>query len=186
MNQTLVKDVPYGDKPCYNEAKIKIRERLSMNLLVSSCLLGLNCRYSGGTCPNESVKQLAGHFRLIPVCPEQMGGLPTPRSPVELRDGRAVCRSGEDVTEFFRKGAQEALKLAKLFHCRYAVLKSKSPSCGFGSIYDGTFSGSMTHGEGVSAGILRREGIVLLNEKNAEAELTRLMSTCGGALQRDE
>ncbi len=156
-----------------------------MNLLVSSCLLGLKCRYSGGTCLSESVKRLAGYFGLIPVCPEQMGGLPTPRFPVELRDGRAVSRSGEDVTELFQKGAQEALKLAELFHCRYAILKSKSPSCGFGSIYDGTFSGAMTHGEGVSAGIFRHAGIVLFNEENAEAELARLLPTCGGALRGD-
>lgn len=155
-----------------------------MNLLVSSCLLGLNCRYSGGACPSEAVKRLADHFGLIPVCPEQMGGLPTPRSPVELRDGRAVCRSGEDVTEFFQRGAEEALKLAELFHCRYAILKSKSPSCGFGSIYDGTFSGAMTNGEGVSAGVFRRAGIILLNEENAEAELVRLLPACDGVQQK--
>jgi uncharacterized protein YbbK (DUF523 family) len=145
-----------------------------MNLLVSSCLLGVNCRYDGGCRPNEAVRRLSGRFGLIPVCPEQMGGLPTPRPPAELRCGRAVTRSDRDVTEQFLHGAEEALKLARLCGCRCAVLKSKSPSCGCGLIHDGTFSGALTHGDGLTAGLLRRSGIVVLNEENAEAELLRM------------
>lgn len=145
-----------------------------MNVLISACLLGLDCRYSGGGCADERAIRLADRFGLIPVCPEQMGGLPTPRPPVELRNGRAVNRFGEDVTEAFQKGAGEALKLAKLFHCRYAVLKSKSPSCGSGLIYDGTFSGAFSQGNGITADLLRRSGILVLNEENAETELAHL------------
>ncbi len=145
-----------------------------MNLLVSACLLGVNCRYCGDACPGADVKYLAERFGLIPVCPEQLGGLPTPRPPAEIRGGRVVTVNGGDVTEAFQKGAQEALRLAELFGCRYAVLKNRSPSCGAGCIYDGTFSGSLTKGDGVTASLLKQAGLVLLNEDNAEEELNRL------------
>ena len=145
-----------------------------MNLLVSACLLGVNCRYDGGCRTDRTVTRLAGRFGLVPVCPEQMGGLPTPRPPVELCEGRAVTRQGLDVTDRFLRGAQEALKLARLCGCRYAVLKSKSPSCGCGLRYDGTFSGGLTSGDGLTAELLRRSGIVVLHENEAEAELRRL------------
>ena len=150
-----------------------------MNILISSCLLGLDCRYCGGGCADEKTIRLADRFGLIPVCPEQMGGLPTPRPPVELRNGRAVNHFGEDVTEAFQKGAAEVLKLAELFHCRCAVLKSRSPSCGSGLIYDGTFSGAFAQGDGITACLLRRSGILVLNEKNAEAKLARLLTSAG-------
>ena len=145
-----------------------------MNLLVSACLLGVRCRYCGDACPGDGVKSLAGRFGLIPVCPEQLGGLPTPRPPAEIRDGHVVTASGGDVTQAYHKGAQEALSLAKLFGCRYAVLKSRSPSCGAGNIYDGTFSGTLTRGNGVTAELLQQGGITVLNEENALAELNRL------------
>lgn len=147
-----------------------------MNILVSACLLGVNCRYCGTACPGEGVKDLAGRYRLIPVCPEQLGGLPTPRPPAELCGGRVVTASGADVTEAFCKGAQETLKLAELFGCRYAILKSRSPSCGFGQIYDGTFSGTLVPGSGITAGLLRKAGLTVLNEEAAQAELERLSS----------
>ena len=95
-----------------------------MNLLVSSCLLGLNCRYCGTGCLNDQVLLLKQKHRLIPVCPEQMGGLPTPRPPVELAHGRAVTQAGKDVTAQFEKGAKEVVRLAELFECTYAVMKS--------------------------------------------------------------
>lgn len=139
-----------------------------MNILVSSCLLGLNCRYCGNGCCNPNVVNLGNRFRLVPVCPEQMGGLPTPRPPVELLNDKAATREGEDCTAQFRKGAQEVLKLAKMFDCKYAVLKSKSPSCGFGNIYDGTFSGKLTEGNGITANLLHQSGITILDENNAE------------------
>lgn len=145
-----------------------------MNLLVSACLLGVRCRYRGDTCPGEGIKGLADRFGLIPVCPEQLGGLPTPRPPAEIRGGHVVTASGSDVTKAYQKGAQEALNLAKLFGCRYAVLKSRSPSCGAGQIYDGTFSGTLTRGNGATAELLQQAGITVLNEENARVELDRL------------
>lgn len=143
-----------------------------MNLLVSACLLGVNCRYCGTGCANDKVLKLRKQHNLIPVCPEQLGGLPTPRDPVELVDGRAVTHSGADRTMQFSRGAQEALCLARLFHCGAAVLKTCSPSCGFGKIYDGSFSGVLTNGNGITAEMLIRAGIPVYNEENCDKILT--------------
>ena len=142
-----------------------------MNLLVSACLLGVNCRYCGDACCSADVLKLKDRFGLIPVCPEQLGGFPTPRPPVELQSGKAVTCTGKDCTEIYQRGAGEALKIAWLFHCRCAILKSKSPSCGCGKIYDGTFSGTLVPGNGITAGLLRKNGIRILNEMNCTAEL---------------
>ena len=101
---------------------------------------------------------------MIPVCPEQLGGLSTPRIPSERRGERVVNRAGEDVTSQFIRGAEEALRIAKLYGCQVAVLKERSPSCGCGRIYDGTFSGKLTDGDGVTAELLRREGIKVYGE----------------------
>ena len=144
-----------------------------MNLLVSACLLGVNCRYCGDGKVSADVLDLRQSCALIPVCPEQLGGLPTPRPPVEISGGRAMDCGGNDRTEAFRRGAEEVLKIAKLFGCRCAVLKDKSPSCGFGRIYDGTFTGTLTDGNGFTAELLSRAGIRILNEKNAAAELKK-------------
>jgi uncharacterized protein YbbK (DUF523 family) len=149
---------------------------LPVNILVSACLLGVDCRYCGTACPGEGIKDLVSRYRLIPVCPEQLGGLPTPRPPAEIRGGRVITASGSDVTEAYCRGAGEVLKLAKLFDCRCAVLKSRSPSCGFGQIYDGTFSGSLVPGNGITADLLHKAGLTVLNEENARAELERLAS----------
>ncbi|QNK41728.1 DUF523 domain-containing protein [Caproicibacter fermentans] len=140
-----------------------------MNLLVSACLLGVRCRYSGTGCPNNNVIKLAEKHHLIPICPEQLGGLSTPRDPVELVSGRAATRDGSDRTEQFLRGAEEALRLARLYRCGGAVLKSRSPSCGFGKIYDGTFSGTLTEGNGVAAKRLAKAGLFLWNEENCGA-----------------
>ena len=102
-------------------------------ILVSACLLGVPCRYDGCAQSNERLLTLTGSRALIPVCPEQLGGLPTPRPPAERREDRVVTRSGEDVTEAFAQGAHETLRLAQLFGCRAAVLKANSPSCGCGA-----------------------------------------------------
>lgn len=140
-----------------------------MNLLVSACLLGAECRYCASGCPNAAVQNLIGRHRLIPVCPEQLGGLPTPREPVELMRGRAMTRGGADCTAQFLHGAEETLRLAKLFHCTGAVLKSRSPSCGFGKIYDGTFSGRLTDGNGITAEALSKAGIRVFDESACQA-----------------
>ena len=137
-----------------------------MNLLVSWCLLGEPCRYDGQSKPVPELKELEqrGHC-LIPVCPEVLGGLPTPRPPAELQpDGRVVNREGADVTEEYQRGAELALALAKERGCTAAVLKEKSPTCGSTAVYDGTFSGRLIPGQGVAARLLEENGVRVLGE----------------------
>ena len=130
-------------------------------LLISACLTGENCKYNGGNnaLPPEQLAALRARFELVPVCPEQLGGLSTPRVPSERRGERVVNREGADVTEAFRSGAEQALRIAEQAGCRHALLKSNSPSCGSGSIYDGSFSGRLTAGDGVAAELLKHSGI---------------------------
>lgn len=135
-----------------------------MTLLVSACLLGLPCRYDGAAKPAPQVLELMAEHRLIPVCPEQLGGLPTPRPPAECRDGRVISRAGRDVTAEYVRGAESALELARLFGCRGAILKERSPSCGCGYIYDGSFSGTLIPGDGVTARLLKAHGIPVTGE----------------------
>ena len=138
--------------------------------MVSACLLGTPCRYDGASRPCGELARLEvlGH-RLIPVCPEVMGGLPTPRPPAELqRDGRVVDRAGKDVTEAYRRGAEAALALCQQSGCEAAVLKEKSPSCGCGQIYDGTFSRRLTEGDGVTVELFKAHGIVVCGESDVE------------------
>lgn len=138
-----------------------------MNILISRCLLGEPCRYDGASRPVEGLGRLeeAGHV-LIPVCPEVLGGLPTPRVPAERQpDGTVLNRAGEDVTDAYRRGAEEAAAIALGQGCQAALLKAKSPSCGSGIIYDGTFSGRLIPGWGVAAERLRALGIPVLDER---------------------
>lgn len=138
-----------------------------MNILVSACLLGACCRYDGSGCVvSDEMQALVDRHHLIPVCPEQLGGLPTPRAPVELRGGRALTQAGQDMTAAFVRGAGQACALAKLFRCETAVLKEKSPSCGSSCVYDGSFSGRLVQGVGITAALLGRNGITVLNENN--------------------
>lgn len=132
--------------------------------IVSGCLAGLCCRYDGGDNADERVMELVAEGRAIPVCPEQQGGLSTPRPACEIIDGKVVNNEGKDVTENFMRGAEEALKLAKLAGSKKAILKARSPSCGIGRIYDGTFSGKLIEGDGCFAAMLRREGFELETE----------------------
>ncbi|MBQ6273331.1 MAG: DUF523 domain-containing protein [Oscillospiraceae bacterium] len=135
-------------------------------LLVSACLLGVNCKYSGGNnaLPPETLTALEARYRLVPVCPERDGGLPTPRTPSERRGERVVNREGEDVTEAFRKGAAIALQTAEKAGCRLALLKERSPSCGSGRIYDGSFSQTLIPGDGVTAELLKEKGLAVYGE----------------------
>ena len=135
-------------------------------MLVSACLLGLPCRYDGKEKAHPAVRSLLERedLTLIPVCPEQLGGLPTPRPPSERRGERVITRTGADVTEQYRRGAQQTLRLAQLYGCDCAVLKERSPSCGSGRIYDGSFSGTLTDGDGVTAELLRQHGIAVGGE----------------------
>lgn len=133
-------------------------------VLISECLLGLRCRYDGDSKQNALISALAEKYYLVPVCPEQLGGLPTPRDPSEIIGGRVVSCAGRDVTEQYSRGAAEALRLARLFGCKKAVLKERSPSCGFGKIYDGSFSGRLTDGNGVAAALLAANGFEIFGE----------------------
>ena len=135
-----------------------------MNILVSACLLGVNCKYSGKNNRNENVLRLAEKHTLIPVCPEQLGGLPTPRYPSEICGGRVINNIGEDVTAYYEKGAGEALNIAKIFGCERAVLKARSPECGSKEIYDGTFTKTVIPGKGITAALLEENGIEVYDE----------------------
>lgn len=137
-------------------------------ILVSNCLLGCLCRYKGDGCPHEKVIALAKDHTLIGVCPEQMGGLPTPRTPSEIVGDKVISRTGTDVTEEYHRGAETALKLAELNRVDFAILKANSPSCGKGIIYDGTFSGGKRPGNGVTAEMLLSKGIPVYTEEEAD------------------
>lgn len=142
-----------------------------MNILVSSCLIGVRCRYNGGGAVCEGITELKSRHNIIHICPEITGGLPTPRQPAEIKDGKVLTQDGRDVTAEYNKGADEALRLARLFSCTHAILKARSPSCGCGEIYDGTFSHALTQGDGITAELLKANGITVLNEENFEDEL---------------
>lgn len=139
-----------------------------MTILVSACLLGCPCRYDGKSKPHESILAFLGEHTLIPICPEQMGGLATPRPPAERKDGGVFTENGGDVTEQYHRGAEEALHLAKLYGCTCAVLKERSPSCGSGQVYDGSFSRTLVPGDGVTAALLKANGITVLGESEVE------------------
>ena len=122
-------------------------------------MLGLNCRYNGEIKTNSKVVKLAKKEILIPVCPEQLGGLPTPREAAQRRGKKVITKSGKDVSKKFRDGAKEVLKMVKLLGVKEAILKQRSPSCGCGQIYDGSFSKTVIRGDGVTAALLKKNGI---------------------------
>jgi len=136
------------------------------NLLVSACLLGYECKYCGGSnlMDEASINALRENYRLIPVCPESAGGLPTPRDPSERKDGKVISSKGRDVTAQFEKGADTACVLYRKYACKAALLKAHSPSCGIGSIYDGTFSGVLVEGDGLTAEKLQNIGATVYTE----------------------
>ena len=145
-------------------------------ILISACLLGTNCRYDG--CNNlwERAADLCAVYQVLPICPEQLGGLPTPRVPVEIQEGdgyavlegstRVLTREGKDVSAAFLKGAKETLRLAKMQGIKAAILKEGSPSCGSKRIYDGSFSGNVCSGSGVTTTLLKKSGIKVYTEEN--------------------
>ncbi|MBQ8642170.1 MAG: diaminopimelate epimerase [Clostridia bacterium] len=137
-----------------------------MTILISACLLGLPCRYDGKAKSCPAAEELRKRHTLIPFCPECCGGLPTPREPSEIIGDRVISRSGRDVTAEYRRGAEEALALCRMLGCSCAVLKEKSPSCGHGQIYDGTFTGTLTAGDGITAALLAENGIPVYGESD--------------------
>ena len=133
-------------------------------ILVSACLLGVYCRYNGEREQMEGIERLMERAELIPVCPEILGGLPTPRPAAERVGNRVMNREGADVTEAYRRGAEETLRLAELFGAKMALLKERSPSCGMGKIHDGSFLGRIVDGSGVTAELLAAHGISVYGE----------------------
>jgi len=133
--------------------------------LCSACLLGLSCRHDGKIKPNKKILELAKKEKLIPVCPDVLGGLPIPREQMEIVNGRVMMKSGKDVTENCLKGAEKVLKIAKEKGITGAILKQRAPSCGSGQIYDGTFSGKVIDGWGLTADLLRKNGIEVISEE---------------------
>ena len=137
-----------------------------MKILVSACLLGYNCKYNGGNNYNQEIAQLEELFEIVPICPEVFGGLTTPRKPSERIGDKVLTADGDDFTENFEKGANQALELCLKNDCKYAILKAKSPSCGCGLIYDGTFTGTTIKGNGVASDLLLKQGVEIYNETN--------------------
>lgn len=145
-------------------------------IIVSACLCGINCKYNGGNNINEKVVELLKSGKALPVCPEQLGGMSTPRPPHEISKGsggdvlngtaKVIDKMGTDNSEAFIRGAEETLKAALQCGAKLAILKSKSPSCGHGMIYDGTFTGILKEGNGVTCEILMRNGINVFTEED--------------------
>ena len=143
-------------------------------LLISACLLGVGCRYDGRRVEkidSEILEKLTKVYNIVPFCPEVSGGLPTPRTPSERQGERVVMADGRDVSAEFLRGAEEAYALCLKLGCDTALLKERSPSCGVGRIYDGSFSGRLTDGDGVTAEYLKARGIRVLGESEIEALL---------------
>ena len=143
---------------------------MAARYIVSACLAGERCRYDGGDNTCARVTRLVEEGSAIPACPELLGGLDTPRSPCERVGDRVMNRDGHDVTLAFEQGAARAVELARQGGCTAAILKSRSPSCGFDRIYDGTFSHALCAGDGVWAAMLRAEGFVLYSEEQLPPE----------------
>ena len=134
-----------------------------MRIIVSACLLGENCKYSGGNNRHERVLAFIEGHEVIPICPEVMGGLPTPRSPAEIVRGTVINREGVNVDTQYRLGAKMALEIAMREKIDLAILQSRSPSCGVHEIYDGTFSGTRIPGQGVTAKLLAENGFRVMD-----------------------
>ncbi len=145
---------------------------MKKNILVSACLLGIACRYDGNRVKKTDIEKLKEKYNIIPICPEIFGGLPTPRVPSERIGERVVMKDGKDVTENYRRGAEESLRLADMLGAKIALLKSRSPSCGKGKIYDGTYSGTLTDGNGVTADIFLSNDISVYTEEEFELLLS--------------
>lgn len=135
-----------------------------MKILVSACLLGRNCKYNGGNNYNQKVIDFLQEHEIIQVCPESMGGLPIPRPPAEIVNGVVINKDGISVDKEFRKGSMSALELALKEKVDLAILKANSPSCGSGQVYDGTFSGTKTYGDGTLTSLLKSHNIKVLTE----------------------
>lgn len=137
-------------------------------IIVSACLAGMFCRYNGEAHGDPRVEDMVRRGEAVPFCPEAMGGLHTPRNPCEIRDDRVFDTEGKDCTEQFERGAAEGLRLARMYGCTEAVLKARSPSCGSGVIYDGSFTSTRIKGDGVFANLLKKHGFTVRTEEDLD------------------
>ncbi len=183
-----------GQEECEAGAKV---HKVTL-ILVSACLLGVDCRFDGRSCPEAALHKLAAQGYIVPFCPEVSGGLPTPRLPAEIErayagldgnavlDGQArvVASDGSDVTAQFVAGATGALDLAQRLDIRQAILKSHSPSCGVGEIHEGRFAGTLVRGDGVTAALLKRAGIRVTTEKDIRSPGSRAQDHVPEGLER--
>ncbi len=135
-------------------------------IIVSACLAGIKCRYDGKDNANNKVIKMVKNGIAIPICPEQLGGLQTPRIPAEITADKVINKKGENVTSQFKKGAKETLRIAELANCHKAILKQSSPSCGYGKIYDGSHTGRIIEGMGLTAKLLSQNGIIIITEED--------------------
>lgn len=135
-------------------------------VIVSACLLGENCKYNGKNNKNDKVLEFIKDKQVIPICPEVFGGLSTPRVPSEIKDNNVVNKDGIDVTKYFIDGANKTLSIAKKYNVKKAILKQKSPSCGYGKIYDGNFNGNIIDGYGITAKLLKENNIDIITEED--------------------
>ncbi|MDD6327685.1 MAG: DUF523 domain-containing protein [Lachnospiraceae bacterium] len=145
-----------------------------MKIAVSSCLLGENCKYNGGNNYSERVEKYLDGHEVIRICPEVLGGLPTPRQSAEIVDGKVKLKDGTSVDDAFRKGAELALNMVINNGVQLVILQSRSPSCGVNTIYDGTFSGTIISGEGVFAKLLKENGIKVVDVEDFYAKMDNL------------
>lgn len=141
-----------------------------MKILVSACLLGENCRYDGGNNLIEKIKRLEEKHEIYPFCPEVEGGAPIPRIPCEIVNHRVVDKEGNDLTDLFMRGAESTLRLVQKERIEAAILKQRSPSCGYGKIYDGSFSGNIIIGNGITADLLTKKGVKIFTEEDFQEE----------------
>lgn len=135
------------------------------NIVVSACLIGYNCKYNGNNNYCSKIEKLKNQYNLIAICPEVLGGLPTPRVPSEIIGDKVINQEGLDVTKNYNKGANLALEKVLLNNCQIAILKAKSPSCGCGKIYDGTFTSTLINGDGVTTKLFKKHNIKVYTEE---------------------
>ena len=134
-------------------------------IVVSACLAGVECRYNNTSHTIPKIVEMVKAGKALPICPELLAGLPTPRPPAEQQNGNIISAAGDNQTADYLLGTTIALKIALLIHCKKAILKANSPTCGCGTIYDGTFSGHLITGDGVFTKLLKENGIEVCTEK---------------------
>lgn len=147
-----------------------------INILVSACLLGENCKWNGRNNAREHIIKLKEKYNLVPFCAEVLGGLPTPRIPAEIRGNKVINQIELEVSKYFTRGAQRTLEIAINNNCKYAILKDHSPSCGVNKVYDGTFSKTLIDGQGITAKLLKKNKILIFGDD----EIDKLLEVLGG------